>query len=717
MKKIYTLLLAALMVCSASAQVSFWCASYGSVSDDEGVTYRDTICPRVAFLYRADEIDSISFAPVANQLTRIQLWKTGEVFSDPRMIIHGDVFRAGVKADPSWRFNYIPIDSIVWLPYSVQSVVMPERDTLPVRTMYGEYEHEYEYFVYPDPMYAVYKYELQVDDPSIVRARVVNRRYNDMQYGTRMWLYITPLAIGETDVNLIFDGKIKKSFRVVVTAQNAVADDERTPIDSLYSKIFSRLVVTGDMTPSGVPDIKDVDEGTTSFYRAMFTMQENPCDQIYWIWNDPGIIEIGSNKFDVENPIVEQFFHRLYYNIWMCNSYMNRTKDESAPAAKRAEIRFLRAYFYYQLLDMFGSVPLVTDNSYFMTTRQNPRAEVYQFVEAELLEAERDLYEEGQKASYYGVDKAAAWLLLSRLYLNGGVYAGRNDYDKAAEYAHKVIASSYALATNYKWLFCGDNDMRSLVNDAWKEIILAIPQGGMNMASWGGSKFAVCSFASSQMPSTGDDSNWQCYTSRVQLVNLFTTDHDTPTGTADDITAQVGDDRALFCNSYEGTAWSCGKLKSGNFNGGWALQKWTNLMADETYERLTADWPETDLPLLRKAEAYLNYAEAVLRGGSEYNQLTALEAVNIVRRRANAAPLKQLELSDLLDERGREFYAEGYRRTDLIRFGKFGGNNGYAWELKSGTTAMKDFPEYMNVYPIPALFMNAIPEAKQNAGY
>ena len=334
-----------------------------------------------------------------------------------------------------------------------------------------------------------------------------------------------------------------------------------------------------------------------------------------------------------------------------------------------------------------------------------------------MLEAERDLPEAGRKTNYYGVDKAAAWLLLSRLYLNGGVYAGANDYDKAAQYAHKVIDSSYDLATNYKWLFCGDNDQRSTVNDAWKEMILTIPQGGMNMASYGGSKFTVCSFAHSQMPATGDGSYWWCYTSRVQLVNLFTTDYDAVSGTADDISAQVGDDRALFCNSYNGTGWSCGSLSSGNFFGGWALQKWTNLMADETYERLTPDWPETDLPLLRKAEAYLNYAEAVLRGGAEVNGLTALEAVNVVRRRAKAAAMNEVGLSDILDERGREFYAEGYRRTDLIRFDKFGGNTGYAWEMKSGSTRKLNFPEYMNLYPIPAKFMNAIYEAKQNTGY
>ena len=483
--------------------------------------------------------------------------------------------------------------------------------------------------------------------------------------------------------------------------------------DSLFNKIYSRLVITGDMLPDGQCDIDVADEGFTSFLRMMFELQESPCDHLYWIWPDVGISELTKNSVTDSNPCIYGFFRRLYYNISMCNSYLTRTESQKDLATERAEIRFLRAYFYYYLLDMYGNVPIVTDNTPFQKTPQSTRQQVYNFVASELLAAEADLSEAGQKPDYYRVDKAAAWLLLSRLYLNGNVYAGANDFDQAAKYASKVINSSYDLATTYKWLFMGDNDKRSNANDAWKEMIFPARQEGASTASWGGSIFLIASMADSSLPPVGITDGWRCYISRAQLVDLFCSNPDNYAGTADELTQRLGDDRALFCNSYNGNTWQYGTLSTGNFNGGWAIQKWSNLMADANYVQSDAQWPDTDIPLMRKAEAYLNYAEAVLRGGAAVNGLTALQAVNIIRTRAHATEKSTITLDDILDERGRELYAEGYRRTDLIRFNKFGGNTGYTWEMKGGTA----FPEYMNLYPIPAELLQTMKDGRQNEGY
>ena len=149
---------------------------------------------------------------------------------------------------------------------------------------------------------------------------------------------------------------------------------------------------------------------------------------------------------------------------------------------------------------------------------------------------------------------------------------------------------------------------------------------------------------------------------------------------------------------------------------GWVVQKWTNWKSDSTLGS-NPTFPDTDIPLMRKAEAYLNYAEAVARGGAQVDNLTALEAVNVLRRRAHASEIQSLNLDFILDERGREFYAEGYRRSDLIRYGKYGGNNGYQWECKSGVSAGADFPQYMNLYPIPASLLPSMYNGQQNPGY
>jgi hypothetical protein len=220
------------------------------------------------------------------------------------------------------------------------------------------------------------------------------------------------------------------------------------------------------------------------------------------------------------------------------------------------------------------------------------------------------------------------------------------------------------------------------------------------------------------MPDNGSTGKWYCVLSRAQLPKLFFADPaNADKGTAEAISAAAGDDRALFCNSYNGQNWKYNSLSYSDFFSGWAIQKWSNLMADETYLPSDPMWPETDIPLMRKAEAYLNYAEAVLRGGATVQDLTALEAVNTVRNRANASPLGNVTLNNLLDERGREFYSEGYRRTDLIRFGMFGGDTTYKWEWKNGDHTGSKFPSYMNLYPIPESVMNMMYQAVQNEGY
>ena len=130
----------------------------------------------------------------------------------------------------------------------------------------------------------------------------------------------------------------------------------------------------------------------------------------------------------------------------------------------------------------------------------------------------------------------------------------------------------------------------------------------------------------------------------------------------------------------------------------------------------------TDFPLFRLGEIYLNYAEAVLRGGTGGDAATALQLVNNMRKRAyngdNAATLTsgELDLDYILDERGREFFYEGQRRTDLVRFNKLEGST-YIWPWKGGVAQGKSVEDYLNVYPIPADDIGANENLKQNTGY
>ena len=125
--------------------------------------------------------------------------------------------------------------------------------------------------------------------------------------------------------------------------------------------------------------------------------------------------------------------------------------------------------------------------------------------------------------------------------------------------------------------------------------------------------------------------------------------------------------------------------------------------------------------MFRLGDVYLMYAEAVLRGGSGGDAGTALNYVNQLRTRAygdNGGNITaaQLTLDFILDERARELYWEGHRRTDLIRFGKFSGGD-YIWTWKGAVKEGKATDAKFNIYPIPAADVIANPNLTQNTGY
>src|SRR5690606_7106984 len=111
-----------------------------------------------------------------------------------------------------------------------------------------------------------------------------------------------------------------------------------------------------------------------------------------------------------------------------------------------------------------------------------------------------------------------------------------------------------------------------------------------------------------------------------------------------------------------------------------------------------------DFPLFRLADAYLIYAEAVLRGCQGGDMATAVAYVNELRERAfgnTNGNVSSITLDFILDERLREFYWEAHRRTDLIRFGKYTGN-AYVWPFKGGAQEGISVEAYRTIFPLPA---------------
>ena len=521
--------------------------------------------------------------------------------------------------------------------------------------------------------------------------------------------------------------------------------DPNPNITGLYSKCYAGLIMEGN---DGTADFTIDDNGKSTLLRNIFNFNELPTDEAVCWWSDGGLTDICYNKFDAGNATLKNLYYRLMSNISYENHFLSLDAAK-ADKTKYAEVRVIRAYSYLLMLDFFGDPTFIdkisaetprqahTYNDKFEEGKTYTRAELLQlgreflfnWVESELLAAEPDLLEAKPETDtdpdYGRVDKGTCWLLLSRLYLNAGTYLnndGQNNphWDKALEYAEKVINSDYKLfddskmsaeakANGYKpydLLFMGDNGS----NGASCEAILPLMQDGAITQGWGGSLFFVAALWDATMQTVVDKdpattgNTWSGMRVRPQFVEKFFTDPNVVVGKkTSELRAMNIDDRALL--------WGIGTeadgartLKIGDndkFIKGIATTKWNNNYSNNgtPHDNFCVD---IDFFLFRVAEAYLNAAEAEMHinGASSAKAKSYIDAL---RKRAHAEVHASYTLNDVLDERARELYCEGLRRTDLIRFNQFGGSQAtYNWELKGGSANGTTFTKTNNLYPLPS---------------
>lgn len=507
-------------------------------------------------------------------------------------------------------------------------------------------------------------------------------------------------------------------------------------VEGLFNKCYANIALAGNGGANGDCDIDGLDGGTTGFVRQMWNSNELTSDEAICHWGDAGIESFCYNTYDASHPMLNGYYARLTTGISYCNQYLNVAADHDATMT--AEIRFIRALHYYLLMDAYGNIPFAT--SLAQPVRLT-RAEAYTWIEGELLDLEANLSEAKAKkssdANYGRVDKAACWMLLSRLYLNAEVYTGTAQWAKAAEYAKKVMSSSYRLNTKgveftytdengdeqkglwtaYQMLFMGDNGE----TDAAYEGVFPILQDGLTTTSWGTSLFLMASTYDGDMHSNpaqpvatnGTDQNWGGNKARAELILKFFPNGDAPQVESYNMSEVAGDDRALFDGVGRESIYN--QLGySGDFKDGYAVAKFTNFKTNGAAGN-DATFPDMDFFFFRTAEAYLTYAEATARlnGGATTGEGT--QAINDLRKRANASEKAAYTLNEILDEWSREFYFEGRRRVDLVRFGKFGGNSDYVWSWKGGTKNGRNFSADRNIFAIPAAQVKGA--ITQNPGY
>lgn len=537
---------------------------------------------------------------------------------------------------------------------------------------------------------------------------------------------------------------------------------DATPnITGLYSKCYAGLIMEGN---DGTADFTIDDNGKSTLLRNLFNFNEVPTDEAICWWSDGGIADVGYNKFDPGNATLKNLYYRLMSNISYENHFLSLDAAK-AEKTKYAEVRVLRAYSYFLMLDFFGDPTFIDKisaetprqahsyNSKFESGKSYTRAELLQmgreflfgWVEKELLAAEPDLLEAKPEtdsdADYGRIDKGTCWLLLSRLYLNAGTYLnndGQNNpyWNKALEYAEKIIdpSTGYALFDDskmskeakdngykpYDLLFMGDNGS----NGASCEALLPLMQDGDKTQGWGGSMFYVAALWDATMQTvTAKDAattanTWSGVRVRPQFVEKFFTDPSVVVNkSAKEIRNMNVDDRAILWG--KGNSDGARTLEIGDndkFVKGIATPKWNNNYSNggTPHDSYNVD---IDFFLFRVAEAYLNAAEAEMHLNGE-GSAKAKKYIDALRDRAHAAKRASYTLNDVLDERSRELYCEGLRRTDLIRFNQFGGTQAtYKWELKGGSTNGTTFAKTNNLYPIPSSEIRSNKNLTQIDGY
>jgi hypothetical protein len=497
--------------------------------------------------------------------------------------------------------------------------------------------------------------------------------------------------------------------------------------DALFNKIYASFCLTGQTGASGNGDLEDIDEGRSEMFRMSWNLNELTSDEAVWHWaTDAGMSELMYHTYGPSHPLAAGLYSRLYFSITLCNFYLSQVSGDDAETQHRiAEVRFIRALNYYYVMDLFGNGPFTEEVSselaaYYTST------DFFNYIESELKDIDQNLVAAG--ANTYGrIDKVAAWNLLARIYLNAEVYTGTARWQDAKDYAEKVINNGYyhlctTGATNpvtgekysaYQMLFLADNNS----NGAQYEAIFPVLLDGVTTKSYGGTNFLVeASYAAGDMSTdvpSGSDGSWgKCMAVKKNLLDKFFTGANYPA--ADNIaamTSAAGDDRALFY----GKGFAAAVENVGDNTGtGFGVVKFRNVRSDGA-SASAIEFVDTDLPLMRIAEAYLTYAEASTRLNGANTD--AKQKIDALRNRANTTVQSSYSLDDILDEWAREFWFEGRRRTDLVRYNRFGGQAEYKWEWMGGTYEGTQFAKTRNIFALPENDLASNTNLKQNPGY
>lgn len=505
-----------------------------------------------------------------------------------------------------------------------------------------------------------------------------------------------------------------------------VGEDAYQSLDDYKSglaKVYAGLTLSGQQGPGGAGDIGGIDEGFGQYIRGYWQLQELPTDEVKIAWNDGTLQTLNFQTWSSESEFVNAAYSRFLYETELANQFLRDSQDDRLESiglsdddktvvkTYRVEARWLRALAYYHALDLFGNVPFKTEEDPVggFIPPQYGQKELFDYIESELKAIAPDMI--APRENEYGrADRASAWALLAKMDLNAEVYIDEPKYEEVVKYTEKIMDAGYSLANNYEDLFLADNNQGDVLN----EIIFGIPSDAEHTQSNGGTNFIInasiggdASPAELGVPGGG----WAGTRTTKELVYLFAPDGDV---------SNVHDDRGMKYEDGQGIFFTEGQNLEiddvTEYNDGYGVFKFKNLNSDGSKGKTGANdasMVSVDYSLFRLGDVYLMWTEAKLELGDK-----DATYVNMLRTRAHASTVNDSDIDEdfILDERGRELYWEGTRRTDLIRFGKFTGDS-YLWSWKGKVRNGVGTDTKYNLYPLPISDLSANPDLEQNPGY
>lgn len=472
--------------------------------------------------------------------------------------------------------------------------------------------------------------------------------------------------------------------------------------DQQVAKIYASFAISGSEGPNQT-DVVNNDAGEATFTRCYWNMQELTTDEARCAWSDEGLNGLQFQQWTATGKFFQLNFGRMTLINALCNEFLIQSEGKEQLRELRAEVRALRAFSYSVLLDLYRTAPWTDENTgigaYF--PEQADGEKLYSFVESELKEVMNDL--PAKSAANYGkVNKYVAEMILANLYMNAEVYGMGAKYTEALAMLSDIINNGgYSLAPNYLDNFCYDNNESP-------EIILPFIFDMEHAQTYGGTDYLIAASCGSGLKSDElglSNAAWAGLRAGEELVKRFSD----------------GDKRARFWKTNESGARTAEIKIISDYNQGYPCTKWTNLKKDGTaLEGQT--FASTDYVFYRLADAYLLYVEAIKRGGSGGDAQKAVQLYNQIQQRAfgnsdhNINSLDDISMQELLDERSRELYFEGHRRTDLIRFNCYVDNYTWSWKGGAANGIQKVDSKYV-LFPIPQNDIDANPNLKQTKGY